>query len=94
MTPVLVDSNVILDVATDDPEWRVWSEQALLAEVRRSLLVINPIVFAEVSTRFADVALVDEVLPEDTFMREPLPYAAGFLAARAYLAYRRRGGVR
>ncbi|MGE0725722.1 MAG: type II toxin-antitoxin system VapC family toxin, partial [Alphaproteobacteria bacterium] len=41
--------------------------------------------------RFADVALVDEVLPEDTFMREPLPYAAGFLAARAYLAYRRRG---
>ena len=86
----LVDANVLLDVITKDPSWRGWSENALREAAERSILAINPIVFAEVSMKFdrieaADAALVD-------FVREPLPYEAGFLAGKAFLAYRRRGG--
>lgn len=88
----LVDSNVLLDVITMDPTWRAWSEGALRAAAERGPLAINPIVFAEVSTKFdriedADAALVD-------FAREPLPYEAGFLAGKAFLAYRKRGGAK
>ncbi|MBL0197482.1 MAG: type II toxin-antitoxin system VapC family toxin [Myxococcales bacterium] len=86
----LVDTNVLLDIITRDPKWLSWSEVALREAAERSTLAINPIVFAEVSMKFdrieaADAALVD-------FVREPLPYEAGFLAGKAFLAYRRRGG--
>lgn len=94
MTPVLVDSNVILDIATEDREWREWSERAMVDAVRTARLVINPIIFAEASTRYGDVGRVDRALPADMFVREALPYAAAFLAARAYVIYRRRGGAR
>lgn len=88
----LVDSNVLLDVVTRDPAWAAWSEAALREAAEHSTLAINPIVFAEVTMKFdriedADAALVD-------FTREPLPYEAGYLAGKAFLAYRRRGGVR
>lgn len=88
----LVDTNVLLDVVTHDPTWAAWSEAALRDAAEHSTLAINPIVFAEVSIKFdriedADAALVD-------FEREPLPYEAGFLAGKAFLAYKRRGGAR
>ena len=88
----LVDTNVILDIITQDPRWCSWSETALRKAAEHSTLAINPIVFAEVSMKFdriedADAALVD-------FTREPLPYEAGFLAGKAFLAYKRRGGAR
>ncbi len=88
----LVDTSVLLDVITRDRTWGAWSEHALRQAAERSTLAINPIVFAEVSTKFdriedADAALVD-------FTREPLPYEAGFLAGKAFLTYRRRGGVK
>jgi predicted nucleic acid-binding protein len=88
----LVDTNVIIDVITRDPAWRSWSEAALRETAEHSTLAINPIIFAEVSMKFdrledADVALAD-------FAREPLPYEAGFLAGKAFLSYRRRGGTR
>lgn len=88
----LVDTSVLLDVITRDRTWGAWSEHALRRAAERSTLAINPIVFAEVSTKFdriedADAALVD-------FTREPLPYEAGFLAGKAFLTYRRRGGVK
>jgi predicted nucleic acid-binding protein len=88
----LVDSNVLLDVVTRDPRWQSWSEAALRDAAEHATLAINPIIFAEVSTKFdrledADIALVD-------FVREPLPYEAGFLAGKAFLAYRKRGGTR
>ena len=88
----LVDANVLLDVITADRTWRAWSEDALREAAERSTLVINPIVFAEVSTKFdriedADAALID-------FERDALPYEAGFLAGKAFLAYRRRGGAK
>jgi predicted nucleic acid-binding protein len=88
----LVDTSVIVDIITRDPRWLSWAEAALRNAAEHSTLAINPIVFAEVSVKFdriedADIALVD-------FAREPLPYEAGFLAGKAFLAYRRRGGAK
>ena len=86
----LVDTNVLLDIITQDIAWFSWSESALRQAAERSTLAINPIIFAEVSMKFdriedADAALVD-------FAREALPYEAGFLTGKAFLAYKSRGG--
>jgi len=59
-----------------------------------SVLVINPIVFAEVSVGFDRVEDLEEALPHDLYRRDPLPYEAAFLARRSFLAYRRPGGHR
>jgi predicted nucleic acid-binding protein len=91
---VLVDSNVILDVATNDPKWGEWSAEALARAAEESVLVINPIVFAEVSVGFDRVEDLEDALPPELYRREPLPYEAAFLAGRSFLAYRRRGGHR
>jgi predicted nucleic acid-binding protein len=88
----LVDSSVILDIVTEDPAWADWSETALARARDDSLLVINPIVYAEVSTGFDRIEDLDDSLPAEDFQREALPYEAGFLAGKAFLAYRRRGG--
>ena len=92
--PVLVDSNVILDVAYEDPQWRTWSERAIEQAADQAVLVINPIIYAEVSIGYAHVEDVEAVLPVDRFRREPLPYEAAFLAGKSFLTYRKRGGRR
>ncbi len=94
MTPVLVDSNVILDVATDDPDWGTWSSETLAEVAERSVLVINPLVYAEVSTCFDRIEDLEAALPHEAFHRESLPYDAAFLAGKCFLTYRRRGGTR
>jgi len=91
---VLVDSNVILDVATESAEWSEWSARALARAADESILVINPIVFAEVSVGFDRVEDLEMALPPDLYRRDPLPYEAAFLAGKSFLAYRRRGGSR
>ena len=88
----LVDSSVILDIVTEDPAWAEWSEGALARARDDGMLAINPIVYAEVSTGFDRIEDLDDVIPADDFRREVLPYEAGFVAGKAYLAYRRRGG--
>jgi predicted nucleic acid-binding protein len=88
----LVDTNVLLDIVTQDPTWRSWSENALREAAERSTLAINPIVFAEVSMKFDRIEDVDAALVD--FVREPLPYEAGFLAGKAFLSYKKRGGVK
>ncbi len=90
----LVDSNVLLDVITDDPLWGEWSSDRIAQALDAGRLVISPIVYAEVSTGFERIEDLDDALPESEFEREPLPYEAGFLAGKAYIAYRRRGGSR
>jgi predicted nucleic acid-binding protein len=90
----LVDSNVILDVFTDDPHWANWSTEALSFATDESTLAINPIIYAEISVRVASIEDLDRLLPIDAFRRLDLPYEAGFLAGKAFLAYRRRGGIR
>jgi len=90
----LVDSNVLLDVITDDPLWAEWSSDRIAQALDAGRLVISPIIYAEVSTGFERIEDLDDALPESEFEREPLPYEAGFLAGKAYIAYRRRGGSR
>jgi predicted nucleic acid-binding protein len=93
-TTTLVDSNVILDVVTDDQEWGDWSASMLARAAHEGRIVINPLIYAEVSVRYARIEDLDEALPPAYFTREPLPWAAAFLAAKAFLKYRRRGGSR
>ncbi len=90
----LVDSNVLLDVVTDDPTWADWSAESLAQLLDQGAVVINPIVYAEVSVGFDRIEDLDAALPETSFRREPLPYSAGFLAGKAFLTYRRSGGSR
>lgn len=90
----LVDSSVVLDVVTSDPTWAAWSEDALAKARDEGRLVINPIVYAEVSIGFERIEELDEAVPTGDFEREQLPYEAGYLAGKAFLAYRRRGGER
>lgn len=91
---VLVDANVLIDVATDDPAWADWSATALERAGRGSRLVVNPIVYAEVSVAFDRIEDLDALLPPELFQREALPWEAAFLAGKAFLAYRRRGGTK
>ncbi len=90
----LVDSNVLLDVLTDDPTWAQWSGDAIARAMDTGRLTINPIVYAEVSVGFDRIEDLDDALPESEFEREALPYDAAFLAGKAYLSYRRLGGTR
>jgi predicted nucleic acid-binding protein len=90
----LVDACVILDLTTNDPKWADWSEEAIAQAADEGPLVINPIVYAEVSVDFTSIEELDEVLDDADLRREPLPFDAGFLAGKAYLTYRRRGGTR
>jgi predicted nucleic acid-binding protein len=94
MTQVLVDSSVLLDVATHDPLWGQWSRSALQRTADETLLVINPLVYAEVSVGFAAIEELEAALPTDLYRRESLPFEAAFLAGKAFLAYRRRGGTK
>ncbi|MBC6451751.1 type II toxin-antitoxin system VapC family toxin [Actinokineospora sp. HBU206404] len=90
----LVDTCVLLDILTDDPSWADWSEDAVADARDAGELVINPIIYAEVSAGFDTIEDLDAALPTADFSREPLPYQAGFLASRAFIAYRKRGGPR
>lgn len=92
--PVLVDSNVLLDVLTEDPEWGAWSMDALAAQADRDVLAINPIIYAEVSVGFARIEELEAALPAASFHRLPLPSEAAFLAGKCFVAYRKRGGVK
>lgn len=93
-TTTLVDACVILDLTTNDPTWADRSEDAIARAADEGPLIINPIVYAEVSVDFASIEDLDEVLDDADLRREPLPFEAGFLAGKAYITYRRRGGSR
>jgi predicted nucleic acid-binding protein len=90
----IVDSNVILDVASDDAEWIDWSASMLAAAAQKGRLVINSLIYAEVSCGFERIELLDEAVPPEYFVREALPWSAAFLAGKVFLKYRRSGGSR
>ncbi|WP_349361991.1 type II toxin-antitoxin system VapC family toxin [Streptomyces sp. PH10-H1] len=90
----LVDSCVLLDLALDDPTWGQWSADALAEAADEGPLVINPIVYAEVSVGYDAVEDLDFFLPATEYRREALPFPAGFLAGKAFLKYRRAGGAK
>ena len=93
-TWILVDTNVLVDVMTFNSAWFEWSRAALHVAVERSRVIINPIVYAEIGTRFATV----EELDSQHFMRfldrEEIPWPAAFLAGQAHMQYRRLGGTK
>jgi predicted nucleic acid-binding protein len=94
VSEVLVDSNVLLDVLTEDVHWYERSSARLAAVAESNVLVINPIVYAEVSIGFARIEDVDSAVPPEFFRREALPWEAAFLAGKCFLRYRRSGGSR
>jgi predicted nucleic acid-binding protein len=94
MSGFLFDTNVLLDIATADPAWLAWSEGQFRAALAQGPVSINPIIYAELAPAFATVADLELWLDPAIFQRLPLPYAAGWPAAQAYLRYRRDGGTR
>lgn len=94
MDATLIDSNILLEIATKDPIWFDWSSQALEASANESPLIINPIIYAEVSIRFGRIEELESAIPATLYRRESLPFEAAFLAGKAFLRYRRRGGTR
>ena len=90
----LVDTNVLLDIFTDDSTWRSWSERTIRDSLLMGIVGINPIVYAETSLQFADTDVLDHQLGNLLLTRLPLPYGAAFRAGRAFLRYRRAGGMR
>lgn len=89
----LVDSNVLLDIFTEDASWLEWSKEALGAAAESGPLYINPVIYAEVSVRFSRVEDLEDALPSAEFRRAALPWAAAFLAGKAFVSYRRNRGA-
>jgi len=92
MAEMMVDSNVLLDVLTEDPAWFEWSSRSLQECAQDHILVINPIIYAEVSIGFDRIEDLDAALPERMVERRPIPLEAAFLAGKCFLKYRERGG--
>ena len=90
----LVDSNVLLDILTEDPRWENWSTDALADAAEAGPLYINPIVYSEVSIRFSAVEALEDALPSQDFRREPIPWSAAFLAGKVFVDYRRNKGTK
>lgn len=90
----LVDTNVFVDVWSRDPEWGEWSATALQETAERDTLAINPVIYAELCPPFARESHLERALAEAGIERLPLPYAAAWPAAGAFVAYRQRGGSR
>lgn len=94
MAGTLVDSNVLIDVFSGDPAWGDWSQDALRQAGADGPLVINEVIYAEVSARYSHIEELERELPRDDFQREHTPWPAAFLAGRAFAEYRGRGGDR
>ena len=89
---LLVDTNVLIDVLEDDPEWADWSIAQLRAQSKVHPLTINPIIYAELSLTFSKVEMLDETIENLGLTVLELPRPALFLAGKAFLQYRRQGG--
>ena len=94
MSGFLLDANVLLDIATADPTWLAWSEKQFRDAAAQGPILINPIIYAELAPAFATQSDLDQWLDPAVFHRLPLPYAAGWLAAQAFVKYRRAGGAK
>ena len=91
---LLVDTNVILDVVENDARWGDWSQQQLDAASRRYTLLINPVVYAELSMAYRRIEELEVMLARGGFRVDPVPREALFLAGKAFLQYRRRSGAK
>lgn len=91
---ILADTNVLLDVVTDDPAWADWAQHHLDGAKLRDRLAINDAVYAELSVRYARMEDLDAMLAAANIAIEPIPKSALFLAGKAFERYRKRGGTR
>lgn len=89
---IVVDSNVILDIVTEDKRWFNWSSETLSRHAETHELVINPIIYAEISMGFERIEEAEAALPPSLFRRAPIPWEAAFLAGKCFLRYRKKGG--
>jgi len=91
---ILIDANVLIDVAMDDPVWADWSQERLDIAAGEDRLAINDVVYAELSVRYSRMAELDAMLREFVIDLSPTPREALFLAGKAYQRYRAAGGLR
>ena len=89
---LLVDTNVLVDVLQNDPQWADWSIAQLRAQAQLHELAINPVIYAELSLSFSTIEALDRVVATMELAMHEVPRPALFLAGKAYLQYRRRGG--
>jgi len=94
MADVLLDSSVLLDIFTQDPEWFEWSSETVAEMAESHALVINPVVYAEISIRFDRIEELEAVLGAAAIERRGVPWEAAFLAGKCFVTYRKKGGPR
>jgi predicted nucleic acid-binding protein len=91
---LLVDTNVLVDVLQDDPQWAEWSIGRLRAQATIHELVINPVIYAELSLSFSTLEALDRAVADMQLTVREIPRPALFLAGKAFLRYRQRGGTK
>ena len=91
---VLVDSNILIDILTDDPHWSEWSQNRMLEALEADTLAINPVIHAELAMAYKTETALERALRPWPLTRLPLPYSAAWPASQAYLRYRKSGGKR
>ena len=91
---LLVDTNVVLDVLTNDPKWAAWSQSQLDAAALTQTVAINDVIYAELSLAFERIEALDAMVAKTGLRHEPMSREALFLAARAFSSYRRKGGTK
>lgn len=92
--PAMVDSCVLLDIFTRDARWYDWSASTLARIADEDGLVLNPIIYGEVSIRFDSIEKLESLLPSEVFDYRPIPREAAFLVGKCFMRYRKRGGRR
>jgi predicted nucleic acid-binding protein len=94
MTAVVVDSNVILDAILGEAPWADWSIERLRELGSQSRLIVNAVIFAEVSVTFPMIEDAEAAMAIALLEREPISFDAAFLAGKVFRDYRRRGGLK
>jgi len=94
VAPVMVDSNVLIDVLENDPRWVEWSTDQLEPLIAARRAVVNPIIYAEIAANFASIEMLEQTLADLHLLREQLPWDAAFMASQAHKLYRKRGGTK
>ena len=91
---ILVDTNVILDVIEDDPQWAQWSQEQLDRAALNDTLCINAVIYAELSIAYATIEQLEAMLTQARLELVPIPREALFLAGKAFMRYRRTRGAK
>jgi predicted nucleic acid-binding protein len=91
---VIVDSNIILDILTEDKEWYDWSSEQLINLSEDNELIINQVIYSEISIRFSSIEDLDDVISESGFKCENLPWEASFLAGKCFMQYKKNSGAK